>query len=304
MSLHLVTGGAGFIGSHLAWTLADRKHRVRVLDDFSTGRRENLRPDAEVIEGSVTDRAALDRAVAGADTVFHLAALVSVPASVADPRRCHAVNVEGTARLLEAAAAAKVRRVILASSSAVYGDFGDAPAREDQPPRPQSPYAASKLAGEHFARTTAGIESVSLRFFNVYGTRQDPASPYAAVVPIFAAAVEAGRPLPVTGDGDQTRDFVYVADVVSALLLAAEAPGAAGRTYNIGSGRPVSVAGLAHAMGRAAGRPVELEFRPPRPGDIRHSTADVSAAARDLQFRARTPLEEGLAAVIRSLRVR
>jgi UDP-glucose 4-epimerase len=300
----LVTGGAGFIGSHLAEALAARGDRVRILDDLSTGRRENLRPDAGFIQGSVTDRAALDKAMKGVEFVFHLAAVVSVQQCLTDPAGSNEVNVTGTARVLQAAAAAGVRRVVFASSAAVYGDTPVQPKREDQPPDPLSPYAVAKLAGERIGAALPGVEFVTLRFFNVYGPRQASDSPYAAVVPIFLEALEAGRPLPVFGDGTQTRDFTFVGDVVTGLMIAAEAPDIDGDVFNLATGRAVSVVDMAHALGRAAGRSVQLEFKPPRPGEILHSLADVEAVRRELGFKSRIPLDEGLAEVVRWFRGR
>ena len=300
----LVTGGAGFIGSHLVDALVSRGDKVRILDDLSTGRREHLRPDADFTKGSVVDRGALDKLMKGVDTVFHLAAVVSVQQCLNDPAGSNEVNVTGVVRVLQSAAAAGVRRVVFASSAAVYGDTPAPRKREDQAPDPLSPYAVAKLAGERMGLTFPGVEFVALRFFNVYGPRQTPDSPYAAVVPIFLAAIEAGRPLPVFGDGTQTRDFTYVGDVVSGLLLASDAPGRQGRVYNLATGRAVSVADMAHALGRASGRPVQMEFRPPRPGEIVHSLADVEAARSELGFRARIPLDEGLAEAVRWFRKR
>jgi nucleoside-diphosphate-sugar epimerase len=293
----LVTGGAGFIGSHLVEELIARGRPVRVLDNFSSGKKSNLLPGAEIVEGDLRDPAAVTRSVAGCDTVCHLAALASVPRSIERPEETNAVNVEGTLSLLLAAARAKVRRVVFASSSSVYGETPVLPKHESMVPEPLSPYAVSKLAGEHYGRVATahfGIEVVSLRFFNVYGPRQDPGSPYAAVIPIFLSALSAGRPLPVFGDGDQTRDFTFVKDVVDGILLAAEAMGAAGRLYNLAGGRPVTVLEMAHVLGRVAGRPVEIEHRPPRAGDIRHSYCDAALAERELGFRAAVDLEEGL----------
>ena len=298
----LVTGGAGFIGSHLADALAGRGEKVRILDDLSTGRRENLRPDAEFIEGSVADAGAVSSAVKGVEVVSHLAAVVSVQECLDDPVRANEVNAVGTARILQAAAAAGVRRVVFAGSAAVYGDSPVLPKREDLPPDPLSTYAVSKLAGEHLGRTAPGIEFVALRFFNVYGPRQNPDSQYAAVVPIFLRHLESGRPLPVFGDGSQTRDFTHVNDVATGLLLAADRPGLHGRVYNLAVGRAVTVTDMAHALGRATGRPVEFEFRPPRAGEILHSVADVRLADRDLGYRARIPLDEGLAETVRWFR--
>jgi len=300
----LVTGGAGFIGSHLVDALLSRGDRVRILDDLSTGRRENLRPDADFIQASVVDRAALDRAVKGVDTVFHLAAVVSVQQCLADPAGSTEVNAMGTVRVAQAAAAARARRVVFVSSAAVYGDTPARLKREDDPPDPLSPYAAAKLAGERLGFSVPGVEFIAVRFFNIYGPRQAADSPYSAVIPIFLNAIEAGRPLPIFGDGTQTRDFTFVGDAVSGLLLAADAPGRHGRSYNIATGRAVSVADMAHALGRAAGRPVQLEFRPPRPGEILHSLADVERARGDLGFRARVPLDEGLAEAVRWFRGR
>lgn len=294
----LITGGAGFIGSHLADALAARGDRVRILDDLSTGRRENLRPDADFRLGSVTDRAALDSVMRDVNLIFHLAAVVSVQQCLADPAGSTEVNVTGTVRVLQAAAAAGVRRVVFASSAAVYGDTPAPVKKETDAPDPLSPYAVAKLASERLGATCPGVEFTALRFFNVYGPRQAVDSPYAAVVPIFLRALEAGRPLPVFGDGNQTRDFTSVKDIVTGLMLAADAPGAAGKSYNLATGRAVRVVDLAHALGRAAGRPVEIEFKPPRPGEILQSLADVEAARRDLGFKARIPLDEGLAEVV------
>ena len=300
----LVTGGAGFIGSHLVDALMSQGDKVRVFDDLSTGRRENLRPDAEFVQASIVDRPALDAAMKGVDAVFHLAAVVSVQQCLADPAGSNEVNVTGTARVLQAAAAAGVRRVVFVSSAAVYGDSPVSPKREDLAPDPLSPYAVAKLAGERLGATIPGIEFVAVRFFNVYGPRQAPDSPYSAVIPIFLKTIEAGRPLPVFGDGTQTRDFTFVGDVVAGLLLASDAPGLHGRVFNVATGRAVSVADMAHALGRAAGRPVELDFRPPRPGEILHSLADVEAARRELHFRARVTLDEGLAEAVKWFRGR
>ncbi len=297
--IRVVTGGAGFIGSTLARALLEAGHRVRVADDFSTGRRENVPPGAELLEGDV--RRTADGAVRGAAVVYHLAAIPSVPRSVERPLESHRATAEGTLAVLEAAARGGVRRVVYASSSSVYGDTPALPKREDMPPRPLSPYAVAKLSGELYARSWAerGVpETVSLRFFNVYGPRQDPDSPYAAVVPLFVRRLLEGRPLPVYGDGAQTRDFTFVGDVVRGIILAGEAPGASGRVYNLAAGRPASVADLGRTLAKLAGVRADLDLLPPRPGDIRDSWADVSAARRDLGFDAATPLEEGLRATL------
>jgi UDP-glucose 4-epimerase len=293
--LDLVTGGAGFIGSHLARALLAAGRRVRVLDDLSTGRRANLAEGVEFIEGEAA--ATAGRAVEGVEVVYHLAAIPSVPRSVERPLESYRANVTATRAVLDAAARAGVRRLVFASSSSVYGDAATLPKREDLPPNPLSPYAVAKLAGELYVRAAAAhspLETVSLRFFNVYGPRQDPDSPYAAVIPIFLRRLREGRPLPVTGDGAQTRDFTFVGDVVQGIIGAAGATGVSGRVYNLAGGRAITVRELAETLARLAGARVEIEFVPPRPGDIRDSWADVSAARGDLGFEARTSLEDGL----------
>jgi UDP-glucose 4-epimerase len=294
-ALDVVTGGAGFIGSHLAEALLSQGRRVRVVDDLSTGRRALVPAAAEFLEGDVNELA--PRAVAGADTVYHLAALPSVPRSVERPLESHRATAGGTLSVLAAAVRAGVRRVVLASSSSVYGDTPVLPKREEMPPRPLSPYAAAKLAAELYARSWAALtalETVALRFFNVYGPRQDPDSPYAAVIPLFIRALRSGRPMPVNGDGRQTRDFTFVGDVVLGIIAAGRAPGVSGRIYNVAGGRPVSVLELGDALARLLGVPPLREFRPPRAGDVRESFADGAAARRDLGFEVGTPLEEGL----------
>lgn len=291
----LVTGGAGFIGSHLVDALLAEGRRVRVVDDFSSGRRANLPPEVELLEGDVLSVAA--RAVEGADTVFHLASMVSVPKSVEDPRGSHRATAESTIAILDAAQAAGVRRVVCVSSSAVYGDGGALPRREDQPPAPLSPYAIAKRVAEMYAAWWAAagrLETVCLRFFNVYGPRQDPSSAYAAAIPIFLKHLQADEPVPIYGDGAQTRDFTFVEDVVQGLLRAAAAPGVSGGVFNIASGRSVQVIELARTMAAVLGVSPRFRFLPPRAGDIRRSSADVEAARRSLGFEARTPLRDGL----------
>lgn len=293
--LDVVTGGAGFIGSHLAEALLGSGRRVRVVDNFSTGRRERVPAGAELLVADVNEAA--EEAVRGAEVVYHLAALPSVPRSVERPLESHRATAQGTMAVLEASARVGVRRVVFASSSSVYGDTPSLPKREDMPPRPLSPYAVAKLAGEFYARTFAAlgkVETVCLRFFNVYGPGQDPDSPYAAVIPIFLRRAREGRPFPVYGDGLQTRDFTFVEDVVAGVLAAGRVPGVSGRVYNIAAGRPISVRDLARAVARLFGVSDAVEPLPPRPGDIRDSWADVSAARRDLGFTARVALEEGL----------
>lgn len=293
--VHVVTGGAGFIGSALVRALLEAGRPVRVVDDFSTGRRENLPGGIELLEGDV--RLVAPEAVRGASVVYHLAAIPSVPRSVERPLDTYRAAEEATVCLLEAAAREGVRRVVYASSSSVYGDSPELPKHEDLPPRPLSPYAVAKLGGELMARFWASrtaLETVCLRFFNVYGPRQDPESPYAAVVPIFLRCLREGRPLPIYGDGNQTRDFTFVGDVVRGIILAGDVPGISGRVYNVAGGRPVAVKTLGETLARLTGRQAELCHLPPRPGDLRDSWADVRAARRDLGFTAETPLEEGL----------
>ena len=293
--LDVVTGGAGFIGSHVAEELLRLGRRVRVVDDFSTGRRSNVPGGVELVKGDVNDEAA--EAVRGAEVVYHLAALPSVPRSIDRPLECHRATARGTIEVLAAAEKAGVRRVVFASSSSVYGDSPVQPKREDLPPLPLSPYAAAKLAGELYARSWAALtrlETVCLRFFNVYGPRQDPDSPYAAVIPIFIRCLLETRPMPVYGDGLQTRDFTYVGDVVRGLLAAAAAPGVSGRVYNLADGRPVTVLELGRTLARLAGVEARFDHRPPRAGDVRASHADLSATRRDLGVAPAMPLEEGL----------
>jgi UDP-glucose 4-epimerase len=293
--LAVVTGGAGFIGSHLVGALRSRGFRVRVVDDFSTGKHPLVPADVELVEGDVNDVAG--EAVRGASVVYHLAALPSVPRSVARPLESHRATARGTLAALAASEKAGVKRLVFAGSSAVYGDAPELPKRESMPPCPMSPYAVAKLAGERYAQSWSArtpLETVSLRFFNVYGPRQDPDSPYAAVIPIFLRRLREGKPMTVFGDGGQTRDFVFVGDVVEALMLAGSVPGISGRVYNVAGGRPVSVLEVGKALASRAGKEPSFEFLPPRSGDIRDSVADVTAARRDLGFSAGTSLDEGL----------
>ncbi len=296
----VVTGGAGFIGSHLAETLIRQGRRVRIVDNFSTGHRANVPAGAEVIEGDVVENA--DRAVRGADVVYHLAALPSVPQSIAEPLQSHRATAESTVALLAAGERAGVRRLVIASSSAVYGDVAVFPKREDQRPAPLSPYALAKLCGELYAEywaTRRSTETVTLRFFNVYGPRQDPDSPYAAAVPIFLRNLLREEPVSVFGDGTQTRDFIFVRDVVRGLLAAGTVAGISGKVYNLAGGRAVSVLKLIQTLARIVDTTPVIRFLPHRAGDIHDSWADISAAQRDLGFTPETPIAAGLRETVR-----
>ncbi len=305
----LVTGGGGFIGSNLARACLAAGDEVRVLDDFSTGRRANLADverDLELVCGSVVDAATVRRAVAGREIVYHQAALPSVPRSVEDPVATHAVNATGTLEVLEASRRAGVRRVVYAASSSAYGDSEILPKREDMPPRPLSPYALQKLVGEIYCTQYArlfGLETLCLRYFNVYGPRQSPDSAYAAVIPRFVtAAARRARPV-VFGDGRQSRDFTFVADVVSANRAAAAAPSSAGgRVLNVACGGRVTLLELWREVCAVVGcEPLEPDFQPARPGDVRHSQADVSLARAELGWEPRASLRDGLAETVRWL---
>ncbi|HMH76180.1 MAG TPA: SDR family oxidoreductase [Candidatus Udaeobacter sp.] len=304
-SLFLVTGGAGFIGSHIVERLLGEGHRVRVLDNFSTGSRANLdfargNRRLEIIRGELANLKAVERAVRGVTAVFHQAAMRSVPRSVADPLGANASNVTGTLHVLHAAARQKKKpRVVYASSSSVYGDRPDLPKREDQPTAPISPYAATKVTGELYASVWSrlmGVETVGLRYFNVFGPRQDPKSEYAAVIPRFILWGQTGKPLQVHGDGTQSRDFTYIDNVVSANLLAARAEGnrASGKSYNVGCGSRTSLLEIIGKLETMLGRPFTLKHSPTRTGDVPHTLADVSAAKRDLGYEPLVEFDEGL----------
>ena len=302
----LVTGGGGFIGSNLVRALLERGNEVRVLDNFSTGNRANLDDlDVQVVEGELRSYERVHAAVRGVETVFHLGALGSVPRSVQDPLTSSAVNIEGTLNVLLAARDEGVRRVVYSSSSSVYGTRRELPVPESSPPDPISPYGVAKLAAERycisFSRVYDSFETVVLRYFNVFGPRQSPFSQYAAVVPLFVTAIAEGRPITIHGDGGQSRDFTYVTNVVDATMLAAEVAEANGRIFNVAAGSPGSVNDVADTIGRLLGKPVEKEFLPPRPGDIRDSWADITAAREVLGFEPTVGLEEGLRRTVEAL---
>lgn len=299
----LITGGAGFIGSHLAEHF-HRSAKVRVLDNFRSGRRQNLAGlDVELCEGSITDRAAVRAAMRGIEYVFHLAALVSVPESVQHPVACAEANVLGLLNVLEEAAAAGVRKLCFSSSAAIYGENPATPKHEEMTPDPRSPYAITKLDGEYYCRlfTLAGrLPTVALRYFNVFGPRQDPGSAYAAAVPIFIRQALAGQPLTIFGDGGQTRDFVYVQDVVAANVFAASQPSLTG-VFNVGYGGQLSILDLARRILAATGSSSTIRHAPARPGDVRHSCASIDKL-RAAGFRPSASLESGLAATIAHFR--
>lgn len=300
MPRYLVTGGAGFIGSAIVQELAKRGEQVRVLDNLATGCRENLAEVAgaiEFVEGDIGDGAILNAALDGVDLVLHQAAIPSVPRSIADPVLTHRVNADGTLALLWAAHQKKVSRVVYASSSSVYGDTPTLPKTETMVPNPLSPYAVSKLVGEHYCRVFTrvyGLETVSLRYFNIFGPRQDPGSPYSGVLSRFIAALREGRPPTVFGDGEQSRDFTYVADVVEANLLAATAPLAAGQAFNIGTGHRYTLNHVLEVLAGITDQVAQPIYQPPRTGDVRDSQADISLARRLLGYQPAVSFEEGL----------
>jgi UDP-glucose 4-epimerase len=305
--LYLVTGGAGFIGSHLVTALVARGDRARVLDDFSSGRDANLAhlrtgpcgsgAPVEVLRGDVVDAAACAQAVAGAHGVFHEAAQVSVPKSVEDPARSYDVNVNGTLRLLEAARAAGAMRFVFAASSAAYGNAETLPKHEGMVPEPLSPYASGKVAGEHLLRVWAhcyGMRTVALRYFNVFGPRQADDSPYTGVIAIFARALLEGRVPTIFGDGGQTRDFTYIDNVVAANLAAMDRDVVPGSVVNVGAGERISLLELYRAMAEIVGVAAEPRFGPERAGDVRHSLASLERAREVLGYAPAVPWREGL----------
>jgi nucleoside-diphosphate-sugar epimerase len=299
MSNYLVTGGAGFIGSHLVEALLRRGHRVRVVDNLATGNRRNLEhsPGAEFIQADLAAAGAAEAAVAGMDYVLHQAAIPSVPRSVNDPITSHRANLDSTIATLVAARDAGVRRLVFAGSSSEYGDTPTLPKREDMPANPRSPYALQKYAGvkycELFTRLY-GFETVAIRYFNVFGPRQDPSSPYSGVISLFATALLAGKRPTIHGDGEQTRDFTYVANVVDGVLRACEAPEAAGQVINVATGTRISLNQLLVVMNRIVGTSLQAVYGEPRPGDVKDSQADIAKAKALLGYEPRVGLDEGL----------
>lgn len=297
----LVTGGAGFIGSHIASALSASGARIRILDDLSTGHRENLDEiggDIDFVEGSVADDSLLAKTLENVELIFHEAAIPSVPRSVEAPRNTHIASVDGTFSLLLAAKEAGVRRVVYAASSSAYGDQPTLPKSEQMAPDPLSPYAVAKLVGEYYCRVFTrvyGLETVSLRYFNVFGPRQDPGSQYSGVVSRFISALLGDERPVIYGDGEQSRDFTYIANVVAANLSAASAPDAAGRVINVANGQRITLNQLLEELKQLTGRTdVTAEYREPRVGDVRHSLADISIAQELLGYESKVDLREGL----------
>src|SRR5436190_839507 len=299
---YLVTGGAGFIGSSIARALLTRGDKVRVLDNFFSGKRENLADlarDIELIEGDIRDAPTVARACAGVEVVFHEAAIPSVPRSLADPISSNEANVTGTLNVLHEAKKAGVRRVVYAASSSAYGDTPTLPKIETMRPAPLSPYAVGKLAGEHYCAVFAGaygLETVSLRYFNVFGARQDPKSEYAAVIPRFVTAGLAGQGVTIFGDGTQSRDFCYIDNTVEANLASAAAPAAAasGRVFNVACGAASTLHDVVKLVSETLGRPIPVTYADRRVGDVKHSLADISAARAALGYQGAVSFQEGL----------
>jgi nucleoside-diphosphate-sugar epimerase len=296
---YLVTGGAGFIGSHLAEELLRRGHRVRVADSFITGRRENLQviPSAEFVEGDLADVSFAERACAGVEYVLHQAAIPSVPRSVDDPVTSNRANITATLNVLDAARRAGVKRLVYAGSSSAYGDTPTLPKHEDMPTAPKSPYALQKLVGEQYCQMFTqlyGFETVTTRYFNVFGPRQDPGSPYSGVISLFATAIPAGKQPIIYGDGEQTRDFTYIANVVDGVLRACEAPNVAGEVINVATGLRISLNDLIRVLNKLVGTNIQAIYKEPRAGDVRDSQADISKAKALLGYAPRVSFEEGL----------
>ena len=308
MKSYLVTGAAGFIGSNIVEELVRRGERVRALDNLSTGKRSNIEPflgNIDFVEGDITDSSVVAEAMQGVDYVLHQAALPSVPRSVADPLLSHEINATGTLKVLLAARDAGVKRLVFASSSSVYGDSPTMPKHEGMPTQPRSPYAVNKLAGEEYTRIFAslyGLPTVALRYFNVFGPRQDPHSAYAAVIPAFIAAMLENRQPTIYGDGTQTRDFTYVSNVVHANLLACESSSADGMTLNVACGESFSLLDLVKQINRLLGTNVEPLFEPERKGDVKHSLAAIDQARERLGYAPQLSFEEGLARTVSYMR--
>lgn len=300
MATYLVTGGAGFIGSHMVTTLRERGEQVRVVDSLVTGKRRNLEhvTGVEFVQADLAEPGVAAEVVKGVDYVLHQAAIPSVPRSVSDPLTCHRANVDATLYVLLAARDAGVKRVVFAGSSSVYGDTPTLPKREDMPANPLSPYALQKLTGEHYLRlfhTLYGLETVTIRYFNVFGPRQDPSSPYSGVISLFMRALVDGTVPTIYGDGEQTRDFTYVANVVDGALRACVAPGAAGEIINVATSSRVSLNELFATLKRLTGSSIDPAYGPTRVGDVKHSLADISKANALLGYTPLVMLEEGLA---------
>ena len=299
MAVYLVTGGAGFIGSHLAEELVRRGHRVRVADSLITGKRRNIDhiSGIEFVEGDLAELAVAQRAVSGVEYVLHQAAIPSVPRSVNDPIASNRANIDATLNVLFAAREAGAKRVVYAGSSSAYGDTPTLPKREDMPTNPLSPYALQKLVGEQYSQMFTrlyGFETVTIRYFNVFGPRQDPGSPYSGVISLFATALLERRRPTIYGDGEQTRDFTYVANVVDGVLRACEAPGVAGEAINVATGGRISLNELLRVMNRIVGTDIRPIYADARAGDVRDSQADISKAKRLLGYEPLVALEEGL----------
>jgi len=300
----LVTGGAGFIGSHLVHRLVERGDRVRVLDDFSTGKRENLAPvsgDIDLVEGDIADAETCGRACEGVAIVFHEAARPSVPSSVADPVASHRANADGTFNMLMAARDAGVKRLIYAASSSAYGESPTLPKVESMPTDPLSPYAVQKLMGEQYCKVFAqcyGLQTLAIRYFNVFGPRQDPASQYAAAIPAFVTAILKGEPPTIYGDGEQTRDFTHIDNVVEANFLAADVAETRGQTVNVACGEHVTVNQIIAKINELTGNSVQPVYVDPRPGDIKHSWADIRLSEQVIGFKPIVSFADGLTRAI------
>jgi nucleoside-diphosphate-sugar epimerase len=300
MARYLVTGGAGFIGSNIVGELTRRGEIVRIIDNFSTGRRSNIEEFAntiEVVEADIRDREAVDKAVRDSDYVLHQAALASVPRSIDDPESTNDVNIRGTLNLLQAARKHGVKRFVYASSSSVYGDSEELPKHEDMPSNPKSPYALTKLAGEWYARIFSavyGLETVGLRYFNIFGPKQDPNSEYSAVIPIFVTSLMGGVPPTIFGDGEQSRDFTYIENVVQANILACKPNVPSGSVYNVACGDRFTLNFLFNMLKSILKRDVSAVHGPPRRGDVRHSKASIGKIQNDLGYRVLVDFEEGM----------